>query len=208
MLSPSEIPISFDQKNQEKQVSFIITPPKQAEESEFTVEVVSGSEIYNKGMVTISYPHIVTQTLFPDASAKLVRLNTGKVISNIGYIEGSGDDIPKYLKQLGYDVKDISDNQIENGSLNYDAIITGIRTYNTRERLSSLNKNLLNYVYNGGTLVVQYSQNRNLITNDIGPYPFNVSRDRVTDEQAHVTFLKPEDQLLNYPNKITEKDFA
>ncbi len=207
-VSPSEIPVSFNEKGQENQVSFTITPPKQAEESEFTVEVVSGSEIYHKGMITISYPHIVTQTLFPDASAKLVRLNTEKVISNIGYVEGSGDDIPKYLKQLGYNVEDISDNQIENGTLNYDAIITGIRTYNTRERLSTLNKKLLDYVYNGGTLVVQYSQNGRLVTNDIGPYPFSVSRDRVTDEEAPVTFLKPDDQLLNYPNKITEKDFA
>ena len=84
-------------------------------------------------MVTISYPHIEIQTLFPDASGKLVRLNTEKIINNIGYVEGSGDDIPKYLEQLGYKIEKLSDNQLENGLLKYDAIITGIRAFNTQK---------------------------------------------------------------------------
>ena len=202
-----EIPISFEEKGEEKQVSNVITPPKQAEETEFTIEVISENEIYNKEMVTISYSHIPTQTLFPSASGKLIRLKTEKVISSIGYLNGSGDDIPKYLTQLGYKVEMLTDVQLENGKLNYDAIVTGIRAYNTRDRLQALNKKLLDYVYNGGTLVVQYNTNRNLATDEIGPYPFSLSRNRVTDEEATVTFLKPEHQLLNYPNKITEKDF-
>lgn len=204
---PTEIPISIDGRGQEKQVSFVITPPKQSEETEFTVEVTSGNEIYNKEMVTISYPHITTQTLFPLASGKLLRLNTEKVISSVGYIEGSGDDIPKYLEQLGYNIEELSDDQIENGLLKYDAIITGIRAYNTRDRLQALNKNLLDYVYNGGTLIVQYNTNRGLVTDEIGPYPFSLSRNRVTDEESAVTFLKPEHEILNRPNKITRKDF-
>ena len=203
----NEIPISFDEKGQEKQVSFVVTPPMQAEETEFTVEVISGNESYNKEMITINYPHIPIQTLFPPASGKFVRLKTEKIINNIGYVEGSGDDIPKFLTQLGYKIEKLSDDQLENEKLKYDAIVTGIRAFNTRPRLSVLDKKLLDYVYNGGTLVVQYNQNGRLVTNDIGPYPFNLSRDRVTDEEAPVTFLKPGDQLLNYPNKITEKDF-
>ncbi len=206
-VSPKEIPISLNERNEEKQVSFLVTPPNQAEETEFTVEVVSPNEIYNKEMVTISYPHIETQTLFPDASGKLIRLNTEKTISSIGYVEGSGDDIPKYLEQLGYKVDMLSDNQLENGLLKYDAIITGIRAYNTRQRLNVLNKKLLDYVYKGGTLIVQYNTGNNLTTNEIGPYPFKISRDRVTDEEAPVILLKPEHELLNHPNKITGKDF-
>ena len=203
----NEIPISFDEKGQEKQVSFVVTPPMQAEETEFTVEVISGNESYNKEMITINYQHIPIQTLFPPASGKFVRLKTEKIINNIGYVEGSGDDIPKFLTQLGYKIEKLSDDQLENEKLKCDAIVTGIRAFNTRPRLSVLDKKLLDYVYNGGTLVVQYNQNGRLVTNDIGPYPFNLSRDRVTDEEAPVTFLKPGDQLLNYPNKITEKDF-
>ena len=206
-VTPAEIPISFDEKAREKQVSFMITPPKQTEEAEFTVEVISENEIYNKEMVTISYPHIVTQTLFPEASGKLVRLNTEKIISSIGYVEGSGDDTPKYLEQLGYKVEKLSDNQLENGILKYDAIVTGIRAFNTRKRLSALNKKLLDYVYNGGTLVVQYNTNGNLVTDEIGPYPFKISRDRVTDEESFIVFLRSDHRLLNYPNRITQKDF-
>ena len=206
-VTPNEISISFNKRNEEKQVSFMITPPKQPGETEFTVEVISANEIYNKEMVTISYPHIQTQTLFPSASGKLIRLDTEKIISSIGYIEGSGDDIPKYLEQLGYKVDKLSDNQIENGLLKYDAIITGIRAFNTRKRLSVLNKKLLDYVYNGGTLVVQYNTNSNLATDEIGPYSFQISRDRVTDEESPVYFLKTQHELLKFPNKITERDF-
>jgi len=206
-VSPREILISLNKRNEEKQVSFIVTPPNQAEETEFTVEVVSENKIYNKGMVTISYLHIETQTLFPEASGKLIRLETEKTISSIGYVEGSGDDIPKYLEQLGYKVDMLSDNQLENGLLKYDAIVTGIRAYNTRQRLNVIIKKLLDYVYNGGTLIVQYNTGNNLTTSEIGPYPFKISRDRVTDEEAPVILLKPEHELLNHPNKITVKDF-
>jgi len=158
-------------------------------------------------MVTINYPHIEIQTIFPDASGKLIKLNTEKTISSIGYVEGSGDDIPKYLEQLGYKVDKLSDNQLENGLLKYDAIVCGIRAFNTRKRLSVLNKKLLDFVYNGGTLVVQYNTNGNLATDQIGPYPFQISRNRVTDEESPINFLNPLHDVLNYPNKITEKDF-
>ncbi|HSP86495.1 MAG TPA: hypothetical protein VLN45_00045, partial [Ignavibacteriaceae bacterium] len=206
-ISPKEISISFEKKDEEKQVSFLVTPPVEAGESEFTVEVISGNETFNNEMVTISYPHIQIQTFFPSAEGKLIKLNTEKVISSVGYVEGSGDDIPKYLEQLGYNVDKLSDTQLENGLLKYDAIITGIRAFNTRKRLSALNGKLLDYVFNGGTLVVQYNTGNNLATNEIGPYPFEISRDRVTDEESPVSFINPNHNLLNYPNEITVRDF-
>ena len=89
----------------------------------------------------------------------------------------------------------------------FDVIITGIRVYNTRERLKHTQEKLLQYVENGGTLIVQYNVSRGLQIDRIGPYPFTIGRDRVSMEAAPVVFLNPQHQLLNFPNKITQKDF-
>jgi len=205
-INPEEIPLSFTKQNEEKQFSFTIIPPEHPAETDFTIEVHNANKLFSREMISISYPHIQTGTYFPPAKGKLIKLNTEKTEGTIGYIQGSGDDIPVYLQQLGYVVDNLSDAQIENGLLQYDAIITGVRAFNTRERLSFLYKKLLNYVYNGGTLIIQYNT-IDLVTNEFAPYPFKISRNRVTDEQSPVNFLLPEHRLLNYPNKITEKDF-
>jgi len=88
-----------------------------------------------------------------------------------------------------------------------DAIITGIRAYNTRERLKHVQEKLLQYVEGGGALIVQYNVSRGLLIEGIGPYPLTIGRDRVSMETAPVRFLDPEHSLLNFPNKITPKDF-
>jgi len=168
---------------------------------------VNGKTI-NKGMLIINHSHIPVQTLFPDSKAKLIRLDTKKVADNIGYIMGSGDEIPKYLEQLGYNVTALNKNYFVNGKLNdFDAVITGVRAYNTQDELALENQKLLEYVKEGGTLIVQYNVNRGLVTDEIGPYSFEVSRERVTDENAPVDFLKKGHQVLNFPNIITQNDF-
>ncbi len=207
-IMPDEIPFVFSRKGQESIFTFSILPPESASETVLKAEAQIGYKKFNRSMITISYPHILTQTLFPAAETKLIRLDTKKTISNIGYIMGSGDQIPDFLNQLGYNVTVLNDMQLHNSDLSvYNAIITGIRAYNTRESLSLYHQRLLDYVYEGGTLVVQYNVNRGLHTENLGPYPFSISRNRVTDETSEVKFLNPEHQLLNYPNKITEKDF-
>lgn len=121
---------------------------------------------------------------------------------------GAGDEIPEYLTQIGYNVTSLTDDDLELSSLNnFDAIITGIRAYNTREKLRSTNDNLLKYVENGGTLIIQYNVNRGLVTEQIGPFPFSLSRDRVTEEDSPVSFTDPKHHLLNSPNKILPDDF-
>jgi LmbE family N-acetylglucosaminyl deacetylase len=204
---PEEIAVTFNKKGEEKSFKFYITPPGDESIVQLHAEIQSGESIYSRGMATIDYPHIPFQTLLPKAEIKLVRLNLAKTINSIGYIEGSGDDIPVYLQHLGYNVTLLSDNDLENNLSSYDAIIAGIRAYNTRDQLEYKNKNLLNYVENGGTLIVQYNTYRGLATEKIGPYPFKISRDRITDEDAPVNILKTGHPLLNYPNKITAEDF-
>ncbi len=206
--TPEKIDFNLNKKNDEKTFTFSVKPPEKYTESKLSADVLINNRKIDRGMITINYSHIPIQTLFPIAEAKIIRLNTKKVINNIGYIMGTGDYIPSDLKQLGYNVSLLSDKDLENDSLNqFDAIIIGIRAYNTREKLPYYHQKLMNYVKNGGTLVAQYNVTRGLYSDNIGPYPFEISHDRVTVEEAPVTFVDSTNQLLNYPNKITHKDF-
>ncbi len=205
---PSQQNFSIPQKHDVIPVSFLIYPPASSSDVELTAQAEVGDKIVKRGMITISYPHIKTQTVFPPAETKLLRLNIKKVIDNIGYIMGPGDDIPQCLEELGYKVTLLSNKEIENGNLSkYDAIITGVRVYNTNPAMVYEQPKLLQYVKNGGTLVVQYNKNFGLVTDKIGPYTFHISGKRVTDETSKVDILDPHSPLMNYPNKISEKDF-
>ncbi len=207
-IQPSEYNYSLLNKGDEKTFSFKITPPSSPKETILKAVAEEEGRQISSGMVTINYPHIPVQTLFPPAEAKLVRLSINKTINNIGYIMGSGDLIPEYLRQLGYNVRMLTDEDIDTLNLHkFDAIITGIRAYNTRNRLSIYQPKLIKFVKDGGTLVVQYNTSFNLVSDNIGPYPLTLSHDRITDEEAPLTFINPIDPLLNYPNKISQNDF-
>ena len=124
-------------------------------------------------------------------------------------IKGAGDEVPKYLQQIGYKVTIIDPQSITQNSLNkFDAIIIGIRAYNTVEALKLKQNNILDYVKNGGNVIVQYNTNRRLkVKENLAPYNLQLSKDRVTDENAKVKFLAPNHEIMNYPNKITDQDF-
>jgi hypothetical protein len=113
------------------------------------------------------------------------------------------------LLQVGYEVEFLQDQDFNNGNLKrYDAIITGIRAFNTNEKLPFYREKLMNYVKQGGTLIVQYNTSYGLSTDAIGPYPMRLSRERVTVQQAPVKILEPGHPVMNTPNKITEEDFS
>ena len=142
------------------------------------------------------------------ASLKLVKLNISKKGENIAYIEGAGDIVPESLEQIGYKVTRINPASISVSNLEkFDAVVLGIRAYNVVEELKFKQEILHNYVKNGGTMIVQYNTNRGMVIDDVSPYNLDLSRDRVTDENAEVRFLAPEHPVLNTPNKITESDF-
>jgi len=121
---------------------------------------------------------------------------------------GSVDAIPASLVQIGYSVTLLDESILQSKDLGiYDAIIIGIRAYNTEEWLKYQQAKLMEYVHNGGTMIVQYNTSRGLKTKDLGPYPFKLSRDRVSVEDAPVRILAPDHPVLNTPNKITMADF-
>jgi LmbE family N-acetylglucosaminyl deacetylase len=137
-----------------------------------------------------------------------IKLNTyGK---RIGYITGAGDKVPEALEQMGYEVTLLGDKELSRNNLRqFDAIISGVRAYNTNEWLNRHYDRLMKYVEDGGNLIVQYNTSNNIgpVKAKMGPYNFNISRNRITDENAPVTFLKPDHSALNFPNKIMQDDF-
>jgi LmbE family N-acetylglucosaminyl deacetylase len=159
----------------------------------------------------IAYDHIPTITYFAPATTNLIALSVKTVGKKIGYIPGAGDKIPEALQQLGYEVVTLSETDLQMPFLSqFDAIITGIRAYNIHEYLSNRNDVLNRYIDNGGHLIIQYMKSNQVGIKNItaGPYPFRVnSSQRVTEENAPVTFLQPKHPLLNFPNTITEADF-
>ncbi|HZY10417.1 MAG TPA: hypothetical protein VFF29_04615, partial [Bacteroidota bacterium] len=207
--NPELIPFALERKDEEINVSTIITPPEHQTESQLIAEIETKMGTFSHGIISVRYPHIPIQTIFPPSQAKLLRLSISKTEKNIGYIMGSGDEIPIYLAQLGYRVTILTDEKIDESNLtDYDAIITGVRAYNTRPRLKHQQKKLLEYVKTGGTLIVQYNVTRELVTEQLGPYPFKISNDRVSDENAPMTFLLADHPLLHSPNRITQDDFS
>jgi hypothetical protein len=128
----------------------------------------------------------------------------------VGYINGAGDEIPSALRHMGYQVWELKDEEIVPANLaRLDALVLGIRTLNTNDRIAYFMPTLLQYVKNGGTLIMQYNTSNGLLVdkNAFSPTPLQLSRDRVTQENCEVRMLKPEHMVLNEPNKITVKDF-
>jgi LmbE family N-acetylglucosaminyl deacetylase len=207
-IEPPATEFELTKRKEEKQFVFTITPPVEISSAEVSAEIIVDDKLYSSSSITINYDHIPIQTVFPKAKAKLVRLDIGdRVVRKIGYVEGSGDKIPDYLRELGFEVDILSDDFLSNGLLsNYDAIVSGIRAYNTNERMNVYQDKILEYIKNGGTYIVQYNTLGKRYS-EPGPYEMKISRDRVTEEDSEVTFINPGHRILNFPNNITKQDF-
>lgn len=199
-----------DGEGEEKVISITLEPDGNTAEGILHVSLTIDGKKYSQAITRIDYDHIPQQIILAEAKAKLVNVELNRTASNIGYIPGAGDDVPQSLRQVGYNVTILNDEQLIASDLSvYDAIVTGVRAYNTNDRLQVHYNKLMKYVENGGNLVVQYNTNNRIgpIVAKISPYPLNISRERVTDENAPVTFSQPDHIVLNAPNKITQEDF-
>ena len=207
-VSPLQVDFTSLKKGEEREVEFTITPSGNTNGGLLAFNVSIDGAIYNKGLKVVSYEHIPVQTLFPFAEAKVERVDLKFAGKKIGYIAGAGDLIPESLMQIGYEVTILNEKQVLTGDLSaFDAIITGVRLYNINDHIGVMQPKLMSYVKNGGTLLVQYNVNSPLKITDLGPYPFTLTKDRVTEEDAKVVLLASDNAALNFPNKITDKDF-
>lgn len=209
-MEPQEQSFSLKLKGEEKTVNFLLYPPKEESDAFIQPQVKVNGQVYAKEIYVTGYDHIPAQTVLRESEARVVKIDLQRAGDKIGYIMGAGDQIPASLRQIGYEVTVLEDRDITPEQLRqFDAVIMGVRAYNTVERLKFHQAKLLDYARNGGTLIVQYNTNFELVMplEDIVPYPLKLSRDRVTVEDSEVRFLRPDHQVLNYPNKITAKDF-
>ncbi|HEX7554455.1 MAG TPA: PIG-L family deacetylase, partial [Geothrix sp.] len=215
-VEPRERAFALTRAGAEQDLSFRLSPPAQTASGELRGEVDTGSGFSAaRSLVKLDHPHIPLQTLLPEAKVRLERFDLKHNGHRIGYVMGAGDEIPQALRRIGYEVVLLSDEALAREDLaGFDAIVLGIRAYNTRPALLTLKERLHAYVAAGGTEVVLYTVNTGfpginaaMVTDAIGPFPFKVGRKRITDETAPVRFLQPGHPLFHWPNEITATDF-
>lgn len=207
-VSPEIKNVSLSKKGEEKTYWFEVFPPKTQSEGELKPVVKYENEVFDKTLVEINYKHIPEQKVLLSAASKIVKIDIQKDGEKIAYIDGAGDALPESLRQIGYEVTTLNPREITLTQLKkYDAVVLGIRAFNVVPELAYKNKILFEYVKEGGNVLVQYNTNHALVTEEISPLPLKLSRIRVTEEDSKVNFINPTHSALNYPNKITEKDF-
>ncbi len=198
---------------------FDVTIPANAKVDSYKIlaEANVGGQIYNQTMQEIAYPHIQTHRRYLPAeiSAKVIDVKVAPV--KVGYIMGTGDRVPEAIKRLGLDVTMLEEKDLSTGNLSkFDTIVVGIRASQVRPDFVANNGRLLDFVKNGGTLIVQYQQSE-YVAQNLPPFPAKmdiqvngtqrISNVRVTDENAPVKILEPKNPVFNFPNKITLSDW-
>jgi len=205
--APDEAPLTLA-AGAEQVVRFLVTPGPGPRAATVGGEIEVGGRRHASSLQRIDYPHVPIQTLLSPCEARLVRTDLRRRGARIAYLMGPGDPVPEALRQMGFEVTLLDDDAVENAELSrYDCIVSGIRAYNTRPRLRVLQPRLLEYVRNGGRLVVQYVTNEDALNDRLGPWPLRISRERVAVEDAPMRILQPAHLLLHEPNPISAADF-
>jgi hypothetical protein len=208
-VQPASAPFRLASADQETVVSFKVSPPAASGAVELSaVASVDGRDI-SSGVRMFGYEGIPPQTVFPPSSARLVRADVRTLARRIGYVMGAGDEVPRALEQLGCEVTLLGADDLARGDLaRFDAIVTGVRAFNVRPDLTANQQHLMDYVQQGGTLVVQYlTPDQRSPLGTFAPYPLRLGGSRVTLEDAPVAIVIPKHPLATSPNLIGEEDF-
>lgn len=216
---PNAVDFNFKNKGEKSSVAFDVTIPAKFKIGDFELgaQANANGETFTQTMHTLAYPHIQTHRFYTDARAKITVLDLKTAPAKIGYIEGSGDDVPDAIRQMGLNVELLGEADLTSGDLSkYNTIVVGIRAFQVRADLISNNQRVLDYVKNGGNLIVQY-QRPDYVLSNLQPFPASQNDTqkttagttaRVVDENAKVTILEPNSPVFNFPNKISDADFA
>jgi LmbE family N-acetylglucosaminyl deacetylase len=209
-VTPQSVDFALD-PGERRRLTFHVSPPSGRSHGRLSAGIrYTGASAAEPARTfqLIDYEHIPMQTLFPRAEVRVGSAAVERRAQRIGYVAGPGDEVARALEQIGYSVDMLSDADVSAGDLSqYDAIVTGVRAFNTREVLKRDAARLFDYVAAGGTLVVQYNTSDATLAPQIAPLPLRIGRDRVTDQRSPVTFLQPQHPLLTAPNQITSADF-
>ena len=204
-VNPAKQSFTLANAGDKTQVKFTVTAPAKAETAKIGASAEVGGAQYQNDRMEIHYAHIPLQLLQPPAGARCVSLDLAIHGKKIGYLQGAGDTIDDCLKQMGCTVTELTTNDLTLDRLKqFDAIVTGVRLFDTHRNLGAGLNALFAYVEGGGNVVMQYNRVDGLQNS---PLKLKISQERVTDENAKVTFLAPDSPVLNAPNKITGADF-
>lgn len=207
-LSQTEIPIQIANKHQRYYVKVKLSP--KATSKRGVLKILDSSGHVTMAYTEIAYDHIATQAIFRPTTLTCVKLDAKIKAGKIAYIVGAGDLVPEAIAQLGFDISVYEVGDLSALDLaQFQSVVLGIRIFNVNKEILNFQDKLFAYVEQGGNLVVQYNTaSRNGVNPDIGgPLDFDLSRNRVTEENATVTFLAPKHPIMNTPNKITKADF-
>jgi hypothetical protein len=208
---PTQLAVSFSHRHEKKDFEFTVFPAG-LQEGRATIRAVleAGGEKFSEGYTLVTREDLGSFYYYQPASQKVSIVDV-KVPHDlkIGYIMGAGDDIPTVLQQLGMNVSLIATEKLATEDLSrFGTIVLGIRAYDTQKEVAGNNKKLLDFVAAGGTLVVQYNTGvADFNSGHFTPYPAELSRARVSVEEAPVQILAPDDSVFHYPNEITQRDF-
>lgn len=217
-VQPVSVPFNLKEMGEAQEARFHLLPPSEPGNGRFRVVAGTNGIAVSSHVAVIPYSHIPTQTVLIPSEGKLAAASLKVLSKRIGYVMGASDKEPEAIRQMGVQVDVLGEKDLSTVNLAvYDAIVTGVRAYALRPDLRASQPKLLEYVNNGGTLVVQYNNPSDKrmsaaiadALDHMGPYPFSFSGDdaRVTDENAPMNILQPASPLLNTPNKITAADF-
>jgi hypothetical protein len=204
---PASQPIALAKLGDEATLSFEVSPGPGAAAGEARPIVRVGDTAWSLREDVIDHPHIPVQVVLRPATVALVPLSIKLPAGRIAYVKGSGDTVAADLAHIGLAVDELDDDALRTGDLSrYAAVVLGIRAYNTRAAVRTAHARLMAYAERGGTVIVQY--NTLDFDGPIGPFPLDLGRDRITDENAVATFVDPRHPVLHHPNEITAADFA
>jgi hypothetical protein len=198
------------QKGQLENFDYVLAAKEKSDTVLLGVSLSNGNRV-NTTTTLIRYDHIPPITYFKPAAVYTRNFPVRIAGKEIGYIPGAGDKIPEGLKQLGYSITVLNENLLASLPLQqFDAIITGVRAHNTQDWLNKYYEKIMTYVEQGGNYVVQYNTSNQIgpVKAKIGPYPFAITRNRITDQEAAVNFLEPSHPVFNFPNRISQQDFV
>jgi LmbE family N-acetylglucosaminyl deacetylase len=211
--TPPEATFTLGPRGERNETPFVLNSPARptAGRADILVAAATGGASFSRDMQVIAYPHIDTHRLYRPATvtAQVIDLKVAPV--SVGYVMGSGDQVPDALKRMGIDVTLIDNETLARGDLSrFDSIVVGIRASEARPDFPAEHARLMQYVTRGGTLIVQYQQT-DYVTRNLPPYPGaapgGAMNSRVTDETAPVTILAPAHPVFTFPNRITSADF-
>jgi hypothetical protein len=205
---PKKQDVQIERAGATKEFIFNVTPPKGSNTGIFSGFVSDGIKDYNMTLEEIDYPHISKQYMLSPNKTIASKIDLKSKVTKVAYLKGAGDKVAESLRNIGITVTEFEVDKLRLESLlNYPSLIIGIRAFNVHKELAYKNQILWDYANQGGTVIIQYNTSRGFDSSIMSPYLIKLSRDRVTDENTDVGFLKKDHPILNEPNKITKEDF-